>query len=100
MSVILIRLLLFLAPIAVFLLWLWLMEKLRKGGDGALPERTSRMISYGGGLLAAGIVGLMLYLASRESPVDPRDLNYVPAAVDDGGKTPGHFEKKPDDGTP
>lgn len=98
MTVLATRLLLFLLPFAVFLVWLWLMRRLRLG-EGGLSPRGEAAIVYGGGAILAAILGTMIYLASREEPVDPRSLRYVPAQSEpDGKESPAHFEKKPDDG--
>lgn len=99
MSAAMIRLLLFLLPFLLFLLWIWVARRTRFGRE-QIDERTARRITFGGiaaiGLAIAGFVAYGI-LGTEE----PRSKDYVPPRMIDGKIAPGEFkdhEKRDDDG--
>ena len=89
MSAILLRLLLFLLPVVLLVLWLRAVAK-RKDGMPADTQRTSRWQAAAGGaiLLAVG-ASLAVFALTREQNIDE---TYTPPRLEDGKAVPGRVD--------
>lgn len=94
MSMVILRLLLFLLPFLLFFGWLWLMRR-SKRAEGELDERTERRIV---GAAVAGIVVMIggFFAFAAIFSADP-SRDYVPPRFEDGEIKPGRFEGRGDE---
>jgi len=94
MSAVLIRLILFLLPFALFLLGLWVARRTRFGRE-KIDERTARRLTAGGVAAITGIVlGFVVYGVVNTE--EPRSKDYVPPRMIDGEIAPGEFKDSKD----
>ncbi|GEQ97221.1 hypothetical protein JCM17844_08580 [Iodidimonas gelatinilytica] len=94
MSAVFLRLGLFLLPFAFFLLWLWLVRRLKQAGDETNP-RLEKAVMLGGGVFVLAYAVVLYFYAGTTERAD-ENMRYVPATTVDGEIVPGHFEKIPD----
>jgi len=96
MSGAVLRLLLFLLPFLLFLLWLWIAKGTRFGRESLTRETERRITGAGLGLIALAIAGFVAFgIFSGGDAPEGRD--YVPPRMMDGEIAPGEFKDKDGD---
>ncbi|MEE8371362.1 MAG: hypothetical protein V3R73_04375 [Sphingomonadales bacterium] len=98
MTAMILRIVLFLLPFALFFIWLKIYQGRKSGAgedDGLDPEveRRLKMAAISAILLS---LGLILYVVFSSEATRGRD--YVPPKVIDGKVEPGHFKDKDENG--
>jgi len=96
MSAVLLRLFLFLLPILIFLLWLWIAKGTRFGRETLTPQTERRVTRAGLALIAASLAGFVVF-AIASSREEPRK-DYVPPRMIDGEIAPGAFKDRQEGG--
>ncbi len=93
MTSMIIRIILLLAPVVLFFLWLRYAKKkaaATEANDIIAIEQATREILWGVGMLAVITIGSIVILRMQESG-DPSDV-YVPPHTENGEIIPGNFE--------
>lgn len=91
MSGAMIRLLLFLLPFLLFLLWLWIARRTRFGRE-QIDERTAKRITLSGiAAIGLAVAGFVVYGVLNTE--EPRSKDYVPPRMIDGKIAPGEFKQ-------
>jgi heme/copper-type cytochrome/quinol oxidase subunit 2 len=96
MTILLLRILLFLLPFVLFFFLLRIYRSRRAGSQDALSKETERRLKFAATLAIIISLGIIAYFVFTSDANRGRD--YVPPKTIDGKIEPGHFEDEEEDG--